>query len=231
MSRRRRIWVTRAEPGASATARRLEALGHDVLVAPLLEVRPVQATPDLEGISALAFTSANGVSAFARLISRRDLPVFAVGGATAAAARKAGFAAVVSADGDVHDLVRRIAAECVLPGGTAILHPCAAEPAGDLAGDLIRHGVPCRRLVVYETIMRPVPEALRSDLVRIDDVLVHSPRAGRALRNVLGGLGPLRLRVIGISAAALAPLEDLPLAGRLCAARPDEASMFALLDG
>ena len=42
------------------------------------------------GVAALAFTSINGVSAFAELSDRRDLPTFCVGDATADAARELG---------------------------------------------------------------------------------------------------------------------------------------------
>ena len=75
---RRTIWITRAEPGAAATAERVRQLGHRPLVAPLLEVRPTaQAAPDLADVGALAFTSANAARIFASLTERRDLPVFA----------------------------------------------------------------------------------------------------------------------------------------------------------
>ncbi|WP_284222549.1 uroporphyrinogen-III synthase, partial [Brevundimonas denitrificans] len=83
----RRVWVTRAEPGASRTADRLTARGFDPVIAPLLAIRPIpQAPPDLTGIAALAFTSANGVAAFGALTPDRTRPVFTVGDATAQAA-------------------------------------------------------------------------------------------------------------------------------------------------
>ena len=64
----RKIWITRAQPGADATAERVRALGHRPVVAPLLAVQPVLgAEPDLSGVGALAFTSANGVRAFTAL--------------------------------------------------------------------------------------------------------------------------------------------------------------------
>ena len=94
-ARRQKIWITRAQPGADATAERVRALGHDAVVAPLLAV---QVLPDVEidlrGVAALAFTSANGVRAFADANGERGLKVFAVGAATAQAARKAGFKSV-----------------------------------------------------------------------------------------------------------------------------------------
>ena len=103
--RRQKIWITRAQPAADATAERVRALGHEALVAPLLAVRPLSGVEvDLSGIAALAFTSANGVRAFADLSGERSLRVFAVGAATAQAARAAGFKLVLSADGDVEAL-------------------------------------------------------------------------------------------------------------------------------
>ena len=56
------VWVTRAQPGAAATAERLRAMGYEPLVAPLLEVRTLPGGPiDLTGVAALAFTSASGI--------------------------------------------------------------------------------------------------------------------------------------------------------------------------
>src|ERR1700712_4198561 len=80
--RRQKIWITRAQPAAETTAERVRALGHEALVAPLLEVRALEDVEiDLAGVAALAFTSANGVRAFADLSAERQIRVFAVGGA------------------------------------------------------------------------------------------------------------------------------------------------------
>ena len=103
-----KVWVTRTEPGASRTARRLKALGHEPLVEPVLEVHPLPAAIDLGGVGALAFTSGNGLHAFAKLNPDRGLPVFTVGEATAKAAREAGFGSVMSAGGDVQALAMLI---------------------------------------------------------------------------------------------------------------------------
>ena len=89
--RRQRIWITRAQPGADATAERVRALGHEAIVAPLLAVRALDDVHvDLNGVAALAFTSANGVRAFSDICGERSLRVFAGGAATAQAARAAG---------------------------------------------------------------------------------------------------------------------------------------------
>ena len=45
-------------------------MGFEAVVAPLLEVRPGRRRPiDLDGVGALAFTSANGVRAFAGAVA------------------------------------------------------------------------------------------------------------------------------------------------------------------
>ncbi|NWG52209.1 MAG: uroporphyrinogen-III synthase, partial [Hydrogenophilaceae bacterium] len=89
-----RLLVTRAEPGASETARRIEALGGEAALAPMLSIRNIPADADTAHAQAVLFTSANGVAAFAAASAARALPVLCVGEATAAAARAAGFARV-----------------------------------------------------------------------------------------------------------------------------------------
>src|SRR3954471_6516485 len=158
--RRQRIWITRAQPGAQATAERVRALGHDALIAPLLAVRAIgDAEVDLNGVAALAFTSANGVRAFSDICAERSIRVFAVGAATAQAARVAGFKLVLSADGNVEALAEGIGQRRGELRG-AVLHLGAAELAGDLVGGLEKQGVAVRSLTVYETVVAPVdPEA------------------------------------------------------------------------
>src|SRR5690242_9169727 len=178
-SRRQSIWITRAQPGADATAERVRALGHDAVVAPLLAVQMLpEVAVDLRGVAALAFTSANGVRAFADASGERALKVFAVGAATAQAARAAGFKSVLSADGDVEALAEGIAVRRGELRG-AVLHPGAAEPAGDLAGALEKHGVDARRLVLYETAPVTLPDTQAELLGKSDAVLLHSPRAAQ----------------------------------------------------
>lgn len=184
-----------------------------------MAIRPLpQPAPDLTGIGALAFTSRNGVAAFAALSDARDLPVFAVGDATAAAARAAGFTSIRSAAGALDDLARRLAADATVAG--VVLAPGAKEPAGDLPA-LLAGRVTVRPLAVYEAV-----ETAAAAPAAFDAVLVHSPRAGRALT----ALGPFAGRVaVAISAAAAAPLEGAPGLEIRLAARPDEAAMLEAL--
>src|SRR5438552_14106506 len=95
-----RALVTRPRAEAAELAESLAARGIEAIVEPLLEIRYHDAAaPDLSGIQAILCTSANGVRALARLSDERGVPVLAVGEATAARARAAGFAQVESAGG------------------------------------------------------------------------------------------------------------------------------------
>lgn len=229
-----RIWVTRTQPEAEATAGRLRALGHAPLTAPVLKVGELSGEIDLKGVGALAFTSRNGVAAFAARHAERALPVFAVGAATAAAARGLGFGEVASAEGDVTALAGLIAERHDRTRGE-VLHPSAAEPAQDLAGALARLGVKARRQPLYETIPLPlakaVAAALAAEPAEIDALLVHSPRAGRRLAELLEGRDEARgLIALCISAAAAAPLAGLGLQEIRVAEFPNEASLLKLAD-
>ena len=125
------VWVTRAEPGASATASRLIQLGFAPIVAPMIRTVDLHAVaPARSTYDALAFTSASAVRRFAGLSPSRDQAVFAVGDATAEAVRAQGWSDVISADADVIALGVLLTREAK---GLRILHPCAEIPAGDLA--------------------------------------------------------------------------------------------------
>ncbi|CAN7599973.1 uroporphyrinogen-III synthase [Phenylobacterium sp. LjRoot164] len=225
-----KIWITRAEPGAEATAARVRERGHAPLVVPLLAVRMIEEPQiDLAGVGALAFTSANGVRAFAEACPDRSLQVFAVGAATAQAAREAGFRRVLSADGDVNALAEGIAARRSEIGG-AVLHPGAAELAGDLTGALERARVEVRALTLYDTVpVEPEPAQIEA-LGQADVALVHSAKGARVLAQVLAAHPLPGLKVLGLSKAVLAPLADTPLASRASAPFPLEAALLNLID-
>ena len=229
-----RIWVTRAAPGAEGTARRLRRMGHAPIIAPVLEVRHVaDPKPDLTGVGALAFTSRNGVAAFAAVCAERDLPVFAVGAATASAARAKGFRQVRSARGDVAALARLVASRRGVFSG-AVLHLGAREPAGDLPAELAAKGIAARRHVVYATEVVEPPLAASAALtarpIEIDALIVHSPRAAHRLAEIdVLARTASELTVYCISEAAAEPLRRLNFRRVVVAPHPDEAALLDLI--
>jgi uroporphyrinogen-III synthase len=224
----RRIWITRALPGAESTAERVRDLGLGAIVAPVLKLRDLPGRIDLAGVGALAFTSANGVRAFAARSPRRTLPVFAVGGATAGAAGLAGFADVVSADGDVAALARLIAGRGSALAG-AVLHPGAAEPAGDLTGALEGAGIEIRAVALYETVAAEVPAAVLAGLGAIEGVLVHSPKAGWRLAEILKLRSAPHLTAYCLSPEVCTPLESLDIGRVIAAPLPTEDALLSLM--
>lgn len=220
------VWITRARPGAEATAERVAALGFEPIVDPLLAVETIDAQIDLTHVTALAFTSANGVEAFARLSDARGLPVFAVGRATARAAQGEGFMFVSSADGDVEDLCALIAAAAPGP----LLWAGAKEPAGDLVGMLRGCGVMAKGVAVYETLDRAPSEAVLARLNAPLTALLHSPRGAKGLAAILREKPAPYLRVFCLSEAVAQPLRDLVEPRSVTfAPRPDESALLALL--
>ena len=224
-----RVWITRAEPGAAATAARVCALGFDPLTAPLLTVQPLETPLDLDGVGSIAFTSTNGVRAFAARSDWRGAPVFAVGDATAKAARAAGFKAVTSADGETAALIRLIGA--ARPKGV-VLHPCGLHLAGDFKGGLKRAGLVGRDVALYDT---PAVQALPDAAIQaLDDrdvavILFHSPRAAAVLAGLASGFDLSETLALGFSSACLGPLKALGFLDLIKAKRPREDALLDAL--
>jgi uroporphyrinogen-III synthase len=196
-------------------------MGHEPVVVPVLMAHPLPVTVDLEGVAAIAFTSRNAVAAFARECPRRDLTVFAVGEATAADARDLGFREVISAGGDVAALAALIAER--RPAGV-VLHPAAAEPAGDLAGALQAAGVEVHTLAIYETV-----ETELAAPTGIDALLIHSPRAGRIVARILPPAQAAGIAAFCISKAAAQPLSAVNFQSVAVAPYPNEQALLKLL--
>lgn len=150
---------TRPSPDADAFSAAIRAAGAQVILSPVMDIRFRDTAAPVEPGEALAFTSANGVRAFARANAARSAKVFAVGAATAEAARLAGFTAVTAADGDVESLADLIAGT---KGCNRVLHLAGTDRAGDLVAALAEKGVAARRLVLYDA----VPEAKLSSEAR-----------------------------------------------------------------
>jgi uroporphyrinogen-III synthase len=222
------VWVTRTAPGAEATAARLRALGYEAIAEPLLTVRFVAgAMVNLDKIGAIAFTSVNGVTGFIRRSLERGRTVYAVGAATAAAARAAGFSRVLSTEGDVATLAAGIAARRWELSG-AVLHAAATEPSGDLVGALDAHGIKARHLPVYETIPAPPPEELVEMIPSLTAVTVHSAKAARLLAAILADHPARKLRACCLSRAVARPLMRAPVGQLSAAARPTEDALIDL---
>lgn len=233
----RRVLVTRPETEAEELAAALAARGITPVIEPLLEIRFRDApAPELDEVQAVLCTSANGVRALARLCPQRDVPVFAVGDATARRARAEKFTRVESAGGTVEDLARLVAAR-LAAGHGGLLHVAGSEIAGDLAGALRAAGYSVERAVLYDA--RPAA-ALSAEAIRmlarggIDAALFFSPRTAAVFARlaVQAGIADAlhSVTAIAISRAAVAALDGVSFRECRVAARPDQAGLLAALD-
>lgn len=227
-----RVVVTRPQADSERTAAALEALGHEVLVAPLMRIEPVAV--DLAGTwSAIVITSANALQAVSAAADGvKTLPVFAVGDRSAEAARRAGFAEVSSANGDIKDLVRLVAARTV--GAEApLLYLAGEDRSGDLVTQLAAHGIDAEMKVVYRIVAEVFPPVLAAALESGDvDAVLHFSRRSAELfvegARSSGVAGPAEdVRHLCLSSQVAEPLAG---ASRTAvAARPEEAALIALL--
>jgi uroporphyrinogen-III synthase len=231
-----RLVVTRPQSDGERTAAALRAAGHEVLLAPLMRVEPVDA--DLSGNwGAVVITSANAPAAIAanpECATLADRPLFAVGRRSADAARQAGFPDVTSAGGDVRDLVRLIA-ERHADAKAPLLYLAGEDRAADLIGELAVHGVAAEMRIVYRAVTAPFPpeliEAFKTHAV--DGVLHFSKRSAD---NFLAGAraaglaeAALAVRHYCLSAQIAGPLAAAGAARVAIASRPQEAALIELL--
>lgn len=234
-----KVLITRAEPEAARLARVLGARGFQSIIEPLMTIRnrtesmPLAAS-FLDGVQAVLFTSANGARAFAAATARRDLDVFAVGDATAAAAREAGFPRVASAGGKVEDLAALVIAQ-LRPSDGALVHAAGSVTAGDLAGLLGAAGFVLRRAVLYDAIAAErLSEATRAALSRreIAAALFFSPRNAATFVRLAAGMESdcASIVAVALSPAVAASLAPLPWRRVALAASPNEPALLAALE-
>lgn len=215
------VLVPRPQPGTARTAELLEKRGFTAIPYPLYALQSVHwAAPDPAGIDALLITSGNALRhGGPGLAAYRTLPLFAVGEATAALARAQGFAAVRTGGGDMPSTVPMLAAA----GHRHILHLSGTEVRPFDPGTLS-----ITRLPVYRTVPIGDAEGLAQALPRDRGAfaLVHSPRLGARLAELVTQEERRRITIIAISPAASEAC-GTGWRGRVAAGAPTDAAMLA----
>ena len=229
--------ITRPIEDAAPLAAALAARGIIPLSEPLLAIRPRPgAAVALDGVQAALFTSANGARVFARVTTRRDLAILAVGDATAQAARALGFGDVASAGGNVDDLAALVVARLDPRRGT-LLHVAGSVVAGDLAGRLTIAGFRVARTVLYdiepaEALSEATVSALRGQ--RIAAAFFFSPRTAAHFVTLARAAAldePCRhVAAFALSPAVAVALSPLGWAQITAAAAPEQAALLAVFD-
>lgn len=236
------LLITRPRHDAERLAEALRRSGYEALLAPVMEIvleaeQPGRFGEDLSEAQALVLTSANGARASAKLGAPFDLTVFAVGDATAEAARSLGFTDLHSAAGDVTDLARLIAARCA-PENGCLVHAAGTATAGDLMRSLAAHGLELRRHVIYRSLLverldETTVQAL--DDHRVAGAMFFSPRTAQAFMRlaeraeVLAPLGVMT--ALCLSPAVEESVDPERWGCVLTASRPNQAALLSMLPG
>ena len=231
-----RVVLTRPQEDSERTAVALRAKGHDVLIVPLLRVEPVDAKLRTNW-GGVVITSAHAAMALAALAQRDgliSLPLYAVGKRTADAAREIGFTDIVTAGGDVRDLLRTIVEHRADEKGP-LLYLAGEDRSGDLIGDLKVRGIAAEMAIIYRAAPAPFTAALTKALKagEVDAVLHFSRRsaesylAGAASAQIAGPA--LAVAHYCLSAQIAEPLAAAGASRVAVAKRPDEASIIDLL--
>lgn len=187
----RRLFVFRPEPAAHRTVERAQELGLEATSVPLFVLEAADwSAPDPRQFDAILLTSANAVNMGGLQLERlRNLPVHAVGDATAVAAEVAGFGVANVGKAGVDELL-----ESIEPG-TRLLHLCGEDRRSPHRP---KQQINC--VSVYRA--RTVDEAVSLDGLRNQVAAIHSPRAARRLAELVREEDRGSIRIAAISEAA-----------------------------
>ena len=237
------ILVTRPLPDAEATAASLRARGFAALSAPMLRFEPLpfHDEEDMQygGVIVTSANALRGIESQLAGSALLKLPLFAVGEHSAAAARQAGFAKIITAKGDagtLRDLVAESVKTKMLRKASPLLYLAGADLARDLVGELGEKGFS----VVTHTTYRMVPaRALPREVCEafvageIEAVLHYSRRSARAFLDAArdGGveISALALPQCCLSAGVAAIVREAGASQVAVAASPDENALFEAL--
>lgn len=227
------VLVTRPAATAGDTMARVAGMGFAPVAAPMMAIAALPARLAARGVQAVLVTSANAVPALGEGL--RGVRMFAVGDATAARLRAAGFADVASAAGDAVALAALVRARCA-PADGALLLPTARGEGLALAATLRAAGFAVRRRAVYAAVPQktfPVPARAALAAGTIGAALFFSAATARRFVQLARAVR-VADRLTAVDALALSPAVAAPLAvlpwRRICVAgRPDQDTLMTLL--
>lgn len=216
------VLALRPEPGLAATLEKARAMGLAITGHALSEIRAVAwDCPDPAGIDGLLIGSANAIlhggPQLGRLAAK---PVYAVGEATAAAARSAGFAVAMVGSGGLQGVLDGIA-------GPAHLLRIAGEERIVLTPP---PGVTFLEVIAYRSVLLPLDPAADLLMSGTALVLLHSAATARHFAGECTRLGvPRSVVTLAALGPRIAAAAGEGWAAVHTAAQPDEAALLKLV--
>lgn len=185
-----RVLVTRAEPAASKTAKKLKEASLEPIVFPLFAISDTQRNVTDLQYDGTIFTSSNAVSVMAKRgwrPGKTNTHAYCVGEKTANAAKKLGFKNVISADGGGRTLSKLILEQNNIQNAS-LLYPAPAQRAFDMSAALRSQNINVELCEIYEhQEIQPEPKSLETIKDQIQDgcVTAYSERSAAHTANVL----------------------------------------------
>lgn len=233
---RRRVLVTRPEPGAARTAQRLEAMGFEAILLPLTETRPLSAAMFVpKDAASVVVTSANALRHAPRelVAALSGLDCHAVGKRTADVARAAGFASVHQGPGDACTLAAIIAPSLA---GKRVVYLCGRVRFPAFEQRLAAAGISVHPAETYDTVPveRDVAEvSTRLAHLPVDIVTLYSAMAAEAVADLSHQpqLAPLfaRATFLCLSSRVAATLASVDSERIRTSPEPNEEALLGLL--
>ena len=232
-----RVLVTRPMAMAAETAEKLRALGHEALLAPMLDI-VARAIGDLPAatVDAVILTSRNALEVLAqdeRLAPYRRAPLLVVGNRSAWRARDLGLPQPIEVADDVAGLMAAIIDH---HRDKRLLYLRGADVTQDVARILRREGVRIEETIAYEAVARTsmapsMRQALKSK--KIDGVLFYSARTVEVFVRLItqeGKKGLCRPMIAYCLSSHISTKLPLDMFGGMrVAPQPREAALLALL--
>lgn len=244
-----RVLVTRPEPGNTRTAALLRARGHQPVAMPLTRTVPLAAGHDIiHGTRAGAYvvTSASAMHHWPSPESepgRLSVPLYAVGEATAQAARDNGFENVTVGPGDADSLAGMIIGDVetgrlVLSGAMPAIYVTGRVRRPRVETLLHRQNLPLRIAEIYDTENMSYSTDYIEELFAAESclaVLLYSHHAAMLIMQHLERLDPDKALkdcvFLCLSSNVATAIPDRFRDRARIAAAPNEADLLAQLDG
>ena len=216
-----KVLIIRPQPGADATARRFAAAGYAPVLMPLFAIEHLPPlSVSVDGYDAILLTSGNAARAARGFLERaRDIPIYAVGSATASALAHLSLPVAATGSSGVEALVGVAAAD----GHTKLLwlagedHSAVPQIAGvhiDIA-------------IVYRSAALETPAQFAAQVTICDAVILHSSRAAVHFAHLCdaGGLSRSKIALATFSNAIAESAGD-GWAQIIVAAAPNDAALM-----
>ena len=231
--------ITRPEPDASQLAERLQRLGHQTIIEPLLQIKYLNRQLALDNVQAIIFTSRNAVRWVQQMSENKkiyQIPAISVGPATSAMAKQLGFSSIFEGEGTVETLIPLISRHFD-PKNGKLLHISGEDIASDISPKLGELGFEFERHIAYQTIPAKTLSDSLCEVIKqkqLDGVILLSPKTAHIWAGLLNQSDEIddisEVKAYCLSSAVAEPLKNLKNVQKKIAKKPNIEELLSLIN-